>query len=267
MTRQIQALEAAVGGPLFDRSHAGVTLTSLGASLLVEGRKLLLSADGLLERFARGTSGQARLRIGITTVVDASLFTWLEPALRQSITNLALNQKRQISQRSVADVRKGTLDIAIIGMPCEAAGLAVERLTSDRLVAAIPEKHRLAKRRRLSLHELGDDPFFWFSRPINPAYYDHFDEIFRKIGFAPARLPEPADHHVLLGLIAAGQGVALIPKSLTSIARTGVIYKDLADPDSLSMGIAVAYLPDRLADAGRTALQMLRKRFGVPEAL
>ncbi|MDQ2821025.1 MAG: LysR family transcriptional regulator [Pseudomonadota bacterium] len=263
LTRQIQALEEWVGSALFERNHAGVALTPVGVILLAESRQLLHSADGLLDRLPRATSKTSRLRIGITTVVDASLFTWLEPALRETVPNLDLNQKRQISQRSIADVRKGSLDLAIIGLPCEAAGLTVERLTDDRLVAAIPAKHTLARRRRLSLHELDGDPFFWFARQLNPAYYDHFEEIFRKLGFSPTRLPEPTDHHVLLGLIAAGQGVALIPKSLTSIARTGVIYKELANADSLSMGIAVAYRPERQGSASLALLGKLREHFGV----
>jgi DNA-binding transcriptional LysR family regulator len=195
-------------------------------------------------------------------VVDASLFTWLEPAMKESLPGVRLVQKRQISQRSVADLRRGELDLAIIGLPSATPELSVESLTVDPLVAAIPEHHSLARRRSISLLELRNDPLFWFSRPLNPAYFDHFEKLFRTMGFDPPRLPEPSDHHVLLGLIADGQGVALIPRSLTSIARSGMLYKALKEKNALTVGIAVAYVPDRLGAPARLLLAKLRDHFG-----
>jgi DNA-binding transcriptional LysR family regulator len=261
LTRQIHALEREIGEPLFERGSQGVALTDAGEHLLAEARTLLAAADGLFSRLGERAGRQASLRLGITTVVDASLFTWVEPALRQHLPGLRLVQKRQISQRSVADVRRGLLDLAIIGLPSATAELAVEPLTVDPLVAAIPQRHALAKRRSISLLELRSDPLFWFSRPLNPAYFDHFEALFQRMAFAPARLPEPSDHHVMLGLIADGQGVALIPRSLTSIARTGVLYKTLKEAADLTVGIAVAYRPDRLSAPARFLLARLTEHF------
>lgn len=262
LTRQIQALEEQIGALLFERGSRGVSLTASGERLLVEARELLASADGLLHRLGRPADRPATLRIGITTVVDASLFTWLEPALRRDRPDLKLVQKRQISQRSIADLHKGRLDLALIGLPSITTGLAVDLLTADPLVAAIPEYHRLARRRIVSLAELGSDPLFWSSRSLNAAYHDHFNALFMQLSFDPPRLPEPADHHVLLGLIADGQGVALVPESLTVIARNGVRYKRLREADVLTMGLAAAYLPKRLDASGRYLLAALKRHFG-----
>ena len=262
LTRQIQALEQTIGERLFERGSTGVALTAAGEHLLVEARKLLASADGLFSRLSQRAGRQVQLRLGITTVVDASLFTWLEPAMKESLPGVQLVQKRQISQRSVADLRRGDLDLAIIGVPSATTDLTVESLTLDPLVAAIPEHHSLARRRSISLLELRSSPLFWFSRPLNPAYFDHFEKLFRTMAFDPPRLPEPSDHHVLLGLIADGQGVALIPRSLTSIARSGVLYKALKEKNALAVGIAVAYVPERLGAPGRSLLASLRDHFG-----
>ena len=264
LTRQMQALERTVGAPLFERAPSGVTLTEDGRQLLLESRKLLASADDLLSRIGQRAAeriGQSELRIGITTVVDASLFTWLDNSLKASLPNLKLLQKRQLSKRSVTDLRKGAIDLAIIGLPSDTADLTVEWLTLDPLVAAIPERHKFAKRRVVSLAELGHDRLFWFSRSLNPAYFDHFDALFARIGFDPPRVPEPSDHHVLLSLIAEGHGVALVPKSLTSIVRAGVLYKTLRKADGLAVGIAVAYLPGRLSAPARALLEKLKDHF------
>lgn len=261
LTRQIRALEEEVGERLFDRSSRGVALTATGAHLLGESCKLLASADALFSRLGQRGGGRGSLRLGITTVVDASLFTWVEPAVKEGLPGLSLVQKRQISQRSIADVRRGVLDLALIGLPSVTTDLTVERLMLDPLVAAIPDRHRLARRRSVHLLELSNDPLFWFARPLNPAYFDHFEAIFRSIGFDPPRLAEPTDHHVLLGLIADGQGFALVPRSLTSIVRTGVLYKTLKESNALTVGIAVAYRADDLSPPARWLLEHLRDHF------
>lgn len=49
---------------------------------------------------------------------------------------------------------------------------------------------------------------------------------------------------MLLSLIAEGQGVALIPSSLKSIARDGVIYRELREQTDLRIEVAIAYMPD-----------------------
>lgn len=261
LTRQIQALEEAIGARLFERDRNGVALTPAGSRLLPEARELLASADALFARARQRASRNQGLRLGITTVFDAALFTWLAPALQAQAPEVRLLQKRQISQRSIADLRRGALDAALIGLPSATGELVVEHLFDDPLVAALPATHRLARRKRISLLDLQDDPLFWSQRKLNPAYFDHFENVFRALGFAPARVPEPADHHVLLGLIADGQGVALVPASLQAMARAGVVYKELKEQADLRIGVAVVHAPGKPAAALPLLLETLRARY------
>ena len=261
LSRQIQALEDEVGARLLERDRTGVALTPAGSAFLPEARVLLARAESLVARTRQRAPETAAVRLGITTVVDASLFTWLEPALRLRAPQVTLIQKRQISQRSIADLRRGALDLAIIGLPSVTTGLTVEILSDDPLVAALPASHRLARRKLISLPELNADALFWFSRSLNPAYFDHFGALFRQLGYDPPRLKEPADHHVLLGLIADGQGIALIPSSLTSIARHGVIYKPLKERSLLKIELAAAHAQAALPRPACLVLQELRMRY------
>jgi len=261
LTRQIQALEEIVGARLFERDRGGVLLTSTGNHLLKEARKLLADADAMLGRVRQRAVRRLELRLGMTTVLDPSLFTWLQPALKAREPSLRVVQKRQYSQESVADIRRGALDAALIGLPCATGDLAVEPLLADPLVAALPAGHALGRRRRIALLELASDTLFWPQRRINPAYFDHFEALFRKLGFTPARAPEPADHHVLLGLIAAGEGVALIPSSLKSIARAGVVYCELKEQAELRIEVALAWQADTTNPALPLLLDVLREQY------
>ncbi|MDF3887580.1 LysR family transcriptional regulator [Cupriavidus basilensis] len=261
LTRQIQALEETIGARLFERDRNGVALTPAGSRLLPEARELLASADALLARARQRATRNHGLRLGITTVFDAALFTWLAPALQAQAPEIRLLQKRQISQQSIADLRRGALDAALIGLPSATGELAVEHLFDDPLVVALPAAHRLARRKRISLPELQADPLFWGQRRLNPAYFDHYEAVFRALGYAPPRVPEPADHHVLLGLIADGQGVALVPSSLQAMARAGVVYKALKEQADLRIGVAVVYAAGNPAPALPLLLETLRARY------
>ena len=267
LTRQIQALEKDLGVQLFVRDRRGVELTAEGSEVLREARDILGRADKLATRFAqretRGLASRAPLRLGLTTVVDASLFSGLEPALLGRVPGLRLVIKRQISQLSINDLRRGRLDAAIIGLPSETSDLVVEKLTDDPLTIAMPGAHHLAQRQRIELKELAGTPLFWFKRSLNPAYYDHFEKLFQQLDFAPERLPEPQDHHVLLGLIAEGRGVALVPRSLTAIGRSGVVYKRLRLEDRFQIGLALTYRARQRHVAVDALRSTLSERFAI----
>ncbi|MDQ2733650.1 MAG: LysR family transcriptional regulator [Pseudomonadota bacterium] len=261
LTRQVQALEALLGTRLLDRDRRGVALTDAGRKFLEEARALLAHAEKVLTRTRRTSANTQVVRLGITTVVDAELFTWLDKALVQHASGVRLQHRRQISQRSIADIRSGRLDAALIGLPSVTEDLVVETLFQETLVAALPASHALAKKRLVSLRDLSTSPFYWFERRRNTAYFDHFEVLFQKHGFAPQRLVEPEEHHVLLGLIAAGSGVALVPASLTNHARKGVIYRRLVEEAALRTDIAVTYAEGASFTALETLLDILRRHY------
>lgn len=234
LSRQIKMLEDSLGAPLFERSRQGVRLTDAGTRFLSDARSLIREADQVLGRFEPlDTPALTELRVGITTVIDASLFAWVEASFAKRFPETRLTVKRQNSSQCIRDLNRGTLDAAVIGLPSHAEGLTTEYLCDDPMVACIPASHKAAKKRQLSVLDLAQDPLFWFDRKLNPAYYNHCEKVFERLGFRPERVPEPSDHHVLLGLIANGQGIALIPRSLKAMTRKGVVYKNLLEGEKL----------------------------------
>jgi DNA-binding transcriptional LysR family regulator len=104
---------------------------------------------------------------------------------------------------------------------------------------------------------------FWFERRLNPGFYDYCKAFFERAGFEPRVIPEPPDHHVLLGLIAEGQGIALIPQSLKNVRRRGVVFRALREEaKQLSMGIAVAYSDRNDSPVLRPFLELVRASAG-----
>jgi DNA-binding transcriptional LysR family regulator len=243
LSRQIRQLEDQLGVELFLRGKSGVALTEAGAAFLPEVRRTLVQAEKAVAvaRAARGAEG-GKFVVGYTTVFDRSAIPDVADRLRQRFPNWRIVTRGKHSIRLVRDVKNGTMDAAFIGLHTETQGLTVETILEEPLVLALPAKHQLAQKRRLGFDDLRDEPIFWFERRLNPGFYDHCQAFFEQIGFKPNVIPEPPDHHIMLGLIAEGQGVALISASLQNVKRRGVVFRALKEEaKKLSMGIVVAY--------------------------
>ncbi len=262
LSRQIKMLEETLGVTLFDRDRQGVRLTDAGHSFLTDARTLLRESEQVLGRFhARQAAASPLLTLGITTVIDVGRLAGVDADFEEACPGVQLVVKPQISAQSIRDLNQGTIDVAVIGLPSRAEGLVIEHLGDDPLVACIASGHPLAGKRKVSVLELQDDKLFWFDKKLNPAYYDYCQQVFRRVGFHPRRIPEPSDHHVLLGLIAAGQGIALVPKSLNVMAHGGVVFRELLESDQLCIHVAAAYLPTRDSPALRSLINTLKARW------
>jgi len=228
-------------------------LPSLSRSPNAPILSLLEHAERSVGAAKAGRPAQQALRLGLTTSVEAGVFCQLIAALEQS---RQLSVTYAPSPRLVAGLRAGRLDAALIALPTQTFDLTVRELAQQALVAAVPSRHPLARRRRLSLKDIGGETVYWFSRARQPAFFDHCHAIFSEHGFRQAFAAEPEDHHVLIADIAAGKGIALLPESFAALKLAGVAYRKLEEGDELAIGLGLAYregarLPAALLEAAQ----------------
>lgn len=222
---QIRTLEREIGAPLLLRTQRRVELTEAGRVLLEEARRLLGQAEAaviLARRAGEGTVG--RLAVGFVSTVDYSILPPLVRRFRQKHPGITLKLLELTGDRQQALLQSGELDLGLSILPSPAPSLARRPVFREPLIAAVPAGHPLAGRRRIALRALAAEPFIQFPRGLAPGLYDLAIAACQRAGFTPHLAQEAIQMQTILGLVAAGLGVAVVPQCMSKLQRPDVRY-------------------------------------------
>lgn len=113
--------------------------------------------------------------------------------------------------------------------------LGAARLFEDALVAALPPQHACSEvTGALSVKSLADESFVMYPRESGTGVYDQVMSLCRRAGFVPRVVQEVLSAPTMVGLVAAGLGVALVPESFSRIEASGVVYRTLREKEARS---------------------------------
>jgi DNA-binding transcriptional LysR family regulator len=240
LSRQIHALEKALGFTLFDRSHRAIQLTAQGHAFLTRARRLLALAAQACDAARRAGSKQSgELRVGYSHITDPAMllpirtnFARLLPSVR---VQLLVDDPRTLA----AGVLSGKLDIAfLVRHPLDPA-LCYESLPPEPVIVALPETHRLAGRPTIALAELADEGFLPPPSSQSPVLHEKFIEHCVRNGFRPRLAHESPHLQATLALVAAAAGVSVMPRFMGGTPPPGVRYVPLKGSlETLEMGFA-----------------------------
>lgn len=246
LSRTLAHLEADLGVPLFDRVGRSIRLTRYGELFLKrveaalgeidEGRQELED----LARPNRGTIALGFLRsLGARYVPQlVRRFSAAHPEVRFTFTP---NNSAVLEEQ----LERGELDLAFTTMPISRPGLTAIRVTDQQLVLLVPETHRLARRKQVTLREVSNEPFVTFKR--GHAFRKLTEGLCEEAGFVPSITFEGDDSSSVPGFVAAGFGVAIA--SAESGAFEGIVGVPISVP-SAKRAIGIAWARDRYLPAG-----------------
>jgi DNA-binding transcriptional LysR family regulator len=260
LSQAIRQLESHLGTPLFERTTRRVDLTAAGEALLPEAVRILESVGAAREQVSRVAAGDlGRLRIGATALATYRHVPELVRRLGAELPNLTLRFRSEMLTPALeAALVEHRIDLAVLRPPVGDGSLATRLLARERLVLAVPSgwgDDGGGTEGPVALADLADEDFVVYSAP-GSVVGAAADRACRGAGFVPRRTHEADQTSIVLALVAAGLGVALLPASVLAVTVDGVRYRELAGCD-VTADVALAWRREDPSPALEKALAVL----------
>ncbi|MCW2735754.1 LysR family transcriptional regulator [Nocardioides sp.] len=240
LSAQVKQLENEVGLVLLDRSTRHVELSEAGRrfrehALRITGAASNAEAD--MRALAQGLTG--RVSVGFVGTATYDVLPQVARRVHDELPDVELVLRGELlSPELYAGIESGTFDLALLRPGAARDGVRLRPLRTERLVAALPSRHRLATGETVALADLASEAFVIHPSGDHSSMHDQVLAACGRAGFRPARLVEVGETATLVVFVAAGLGVALVPEPVRSLAVAGATYVQLADPETVDLALA-----------------------------
>lgn len=236
LSQQIQILEQQIGARLFARTNRSVSLTEAGRQFLADSRQILSQVDDAAARAARLHHGETgELRIGFTSsapfikAVSDTLSTF-----RRRYPDVHIQTRETNTREQIVPLNEGALDLGLMRNTQLPETLVWERVLREPLLAMVPRDHPLASQPRVSLRELAREPFVFFDPHVGTGLYDDILGLLRRYDLTPTIAQEVGEAMTIIGLVAAGLGVSILPASFRRVQLSEMCWLPIEEQDAVS---------------------------------
>lgn len=242
LSQQISKLEDELGARLFDRLGRSIRLTDAGRTFLPHARAVLHQTElGRSEVDGRRMDARGTITVGVIPTIAPYYMPRRIAAFTRRHSEATLRIVEETTPVLVESLRSLAVDVAVLSLPLKHRDFEITPLLTERLYAALPADHPRADAASLALRELREERFVLLRD----------SHCFRDIALAacgrarvdPRVAFESGQFSSLLGMVAAGVGVTLVPEM--AIDRSaGCRYVRISDAQAFRT-IAVARLKGR----------------------
>lgn len=232
LSQQLRLLERRIGARLLERNRRNVQLTEVGAVLRDQADALLAQWQQAQRAMEQAVSGNAG-RIGVGYVASAALSGVLPRLVyqyRQERPGVQLELREMDMLEQLEAIAAGRLDVGFIRPPVadQPEGLCTFDLLVEPMMAVLRSSHPLARASRIRLADLRDETFICTHRREGVGFYEITMALCREAGFQPRTEVFSPQTSILISMVAAGLGVALVPASARGFTPPDVVFLPLA---------------------------------------
>jgi DNA-binding transcriptional LysR family regulator len=230
LSRHIKELEQELGVTLFVRTRRDVALTDAGRAYEQRVHSILSQLEQARDearRIQRGEMGT--LTIGFVGALTYEFLPGLLRRYRAHSPDVHLVLRDLVPAEQIEALAQGRIDIGFAGILPDDCGPEVAHrvLRRDRMVAALPDGHALGQRKAVRLEALAEEPWVTIERKISPTCHRFIRRLCADAGFAPRIEHGAARAQAMLGLVAVGLGVTIVPETLSRLPSPGVVFRPL----------------------------------------
>jgi DNA-binding transcriptional LysR family regulator len=262
VSQAIARLESETGTTLVVRDRRGVRPTAAGATLVDHAEAIFArveAAEADLDAVLGIRAG--RLRVASFPSAGATLMPLAVARFRQAHPEVALTLAEGEPEQIGPRLRGGEFDLALLfefpGVRERPGhGLRSLKLLEDPMHVALPADHKLASKPALTIADLRDEQ--WVQTSASSPCARHVVRSCVAAGFEPYVAFESDDYETIQGLVAAGVGVALIPRLALSRVHSGIVVRALAPRSPARTVTAATIAAPGVAPAAKSMIAVLR---------
>jgi DNA-binding transcriptional LysR family regulator len=270
VSQAVATLEAETGVTLIQRDRRGVRPTVAGQALIDHTDAILARLDAAEAEVSAiaGVRG-GRLRIASFPTAGATLLPLAVSTFRSAHPGVELSLVEDEPEAIAPRLRAGEFDLVLLfefpGVGEKlGAGMRRVELLEDPLHLALPGEHRLAGKKQIRLADLSSES--WVQTSAASPCARHVVRSCHAAGFEPDVSFESDDYQVVQGLVAAGVGVALIPRLALSTVRDDIEIRPLHPQSPARRVFAATPRGTPVMPAVATMLEVLQGAAGRYEA-
>ena len=143
LSMQIQELEKTLGVQLLERGRKGAMPTASGREVAQRAARVLADVRDLVDCARQASPLSGPLHLGVIPSVAPYLLPPLLPLIRDSYPDLDLHLRETLTHQLVRELVDGQLDLLLLALPVEHAGIETARLFDDRFLLAVPKSRRI----------------------------------------------------------------------------------------------------------------------------
>lgn len=228
LSQEIRKLEEELGIQLLHRTKRMVELTDAGKIFLEGARQTLLQVDRTIKETQLADEGKiGHLIIGFVdsteTVID------ILKTFRERFPKIQLILREMTTDQQIKALYEKQIHIGFIRSKQNNEILVSEVCSEECLKLVLHEEHPLVSLHNISIKSLVDEPFILFPRHFGTNFYDLIISYFWEHGVSLNIVQEAIQMQTIVNLVAAGMGISVVPSSVESYKKSGVMYKDIQE--------------------------------------
>jgi DNA-binding transcriptional LysR family regulator len=212
LSRQIQSLEKSLQVQLFERTNRKVILTPAGRIFFDECQRILQSVDQSIrtaKRAARGEIGQ--LTIGFEGSFHNETLLNIIQQFRDRFPDVELILQEMTSGQQMEALKQKLIGVGFADPLIRGDDISLLKLAEEPLVAMLPRSHALWDQPSIDLSQLSGEPWITGQHGKGCGLLTRIQEACSQWGFEPRVHQETNDIQMILGFVASGLGVTLLP--------------------------------------------------------
>ena len=231
LSRQIRQLEEEIGVTLIDRDNRPLKLTEAGEFFYDHALQIIKKSDDLRAMTFRKGSFDHSLSIGFVSSILYGILPKVIARFREVYPNIEIKLYELNSWQQTQGLVDGKIDVGFGRLLFEDASIRRMVLREESLIVAVPINHALVKENRTSINlmDLTNENLLLYPTAPRPSFIDYVLELFEARNLKANYLTEVRELHIALGLVAAGEGLTIVPKTLEHLRSQEVSYIPFED--------------------------------------